>query len=257
MNKEDFYKYLKGDIEYDETSLIKLEQIANKYPYFQTAKLLYLKNLKDIDENIFIAKLNNFAIECADRTKLFYYLNDNRFAHFFPKEKQTDDTKSDRTKLLLHSFLESLEDEKSEHNKISDNQILETESIVSTDYLAYLDKTGSHENNSEEVKDTKPMKYQQLVDTFLEKSESDETLFSTSIKANNTPQQSTQDTDSLLDDDTFLTETLAQVYIKQKKYEQALTIIKRLSLNFPNKSIYFADQIRFLEYLIFNEKNKK
>ena len=82
-------------------------------------------------------------------------------------------------------------------------------------------------------------------------------LFSTSIKANNSPQQSSQDTDSLLDDDTFLTETLAQVYIKQKKYEQALTIIKRLSLNFPNKSIYFADQIRFLEYLIFNEKNKK
>ena len=56
MNKEDFYKYLKGDIEYDETSLIKLKQIANKYPYLQTAKLLYLKNLKDIDENIFIAK---------------------------------------------------------------------------------------------------------------------------------------------------------------------------------------------------------
>ncbi|NLA62102.1 MAG: tetratricopeptide repeat protein, partial [Bacteroidales bacterium] len=61
----------------------------------------------------------------------------------------------------------------------------------------------------------------------------------------------------LLDDDSFLTETLAQVYIKQKKYEQALTIIKRLSLNFPKKSIYFADQIRFLEYLIYNEKNKK
>ena len=58
-------------------------------------------------------------------------------------------------------------------------------------------------------------------------------------------------------DDTFLTETLAQIYIKQKKYEEALTIIKRLSLNFPKKSIYFADQIRFLEYLIYNDKNKK
>ncbi|MBV2166233.1 MAG: hypothetical protein KUL76_06850, partial [Kaistella sp.] len=55
----------------------------------------------------------------------------------------------------------------------------------------------------------------------------------------------------------FLTETLAKIYIKQKKYEQALTIIKQLSLNFPKKSIYFADQIRFLELLILNEKNKK
>lgn len=52
----------------------------------------------------------------------------------------------------------------------------------------------------------------------------------------------------------FLTETLAKIYIKQKKYEQALTIIKRLSLNFPKKSIYFADQIRFLEFLIMNER---
>jgi len=54
-----------------------------------------------------------------------------------------------------------------------------------------------------------------------------------------------------------LTETLAKIYMKQQKYEQALAIIKRLSLNFPKKSAYFADQIRFLEYLIINEKNKK
>ena len=48
-----------------------------------------------------------------------------------------------------------------------------------------------------------------------------------------------------------------KVYIKQKKYEQALTIIKRLSLNFPKKSIYFADQMRFLKKLIENEKYKQ
>ena len=96
-----------------------------------------------------------------------------------------------------------------------------------------------------------------MVDRFLEKSSSDEELFSNRNKESETRDRLGQDPDNLLDDDTFLTETLAQVYIKQKKYEQALTIIKRLSLNFPKKSIYFADQIRFLEYLIYNEKNKK
>ena len=259
MNKEDFYKCLQGDKEHDDLSLIQLEQITEKYPYFQTAKLLLLKNLKDkdSDENNFISKLNSFAIECADREKLFYYLNDKRFARFFPNEKQIDNTQADRTEFLLHSFLESLEDEHTEYNRSSDNQMLETESIVSTDYLTYLEKTEFHEKSLEEIKDTKPMKYQQLVDTFLEKSQSDETLFSTSKRPSNTQQNSPQEVDSLLNDDTFLTETLAQVYIKQKKYEQALTIIKRLSLTFPKKSIYFADQIRFLEYLIFNDKNKK
>ena len=256
MNKEDFYKYLQEDKEHDDLSLIHLAQITEKYPYFQTAKLLLLKNLKGKDEDVFTSKLNSFAIECADRKKLFYSLNERRFARFFSKQNEADYSETDRTEFLLHSFLETLEDENSKTDKSLD-QKLETESIVSSDYLAYLEKTEQTENSPEEMKDTKPMKHQQLVDTFLEKSQSDEVLFSATKKSNSAQLDSAQDVDSLLDEDSFLTETLAQVYIKQKKYEQALTIIKRLSLNFPKKSIYFADQIRFLEYLILNDKNKK
>ncbi|MFV0468274.1 MAG: hypothetical protein ACK5MK_05015 [Dysgonomonas sp.] len=58
-------------------------------------------------------------------------------------------------------------------------------------------------------------------------------------------------------DDIFFTETLANIYIKQKKYERAYEIIQRLSLNYPKKNIYFADQLAFLEKLIINTKNKK
>ncbi len=65
------------------------------------------------------------------------------------------------------------------------------------------------------------------------------------------------DTDKKDDDSEFLTETLAKIYIKQKKYDKALAIIKQLSLNYPKKSAYFADQIRFLEYLIINDKKNK
>ncbi|MDR0976793.1 MAG: tetratricopeptide repeat protein, partial [Prevotellaceae bacterium] len=50
--------------------------------------------------------------------------------------------------------------------------------------------------------------------------------------------------------------TLAKIYIKQQRYEKALEIIKKLSLNYPNKNSYFADQIRFLEKLIINAKSK-
>ena len=51
-------------------------------------------------------------------------------------------------------------------------------------------------------------------------------------------------------DDTYYTETLAKIYLKQHRYDKALEIIRSLYLNFPNKSIYFADQIRFLEKLV-------
>ncbi len=42
--------------------------------------------------------------------------------------------------------------------------------------------------------------------------------------------------------------------IKQKKYQEALVILKQLYLINPEKSIYFADQIRFLEIIIENTK---
>ena len=57
-------------------------------------------------------------------------------------------------------------------------------------------------------------------------------------------------------DDSYFTETLAKIYIKQHRYGKALEIIRKLNLKYPKKSIYFADQIRFLEKLVINEKTK-
>ncbi|MCM1291281.1 MAG: hypothetical protein NC201_00600 [Prevotella sp.] len=54
-----------------------------------------------------------------------------------------------------------------------------------------------------------------------------------------------------------LTESLARMMIRQKKYEQALEIINELYLNNSEKSVYFADQIRFLKKLIINERKRK
>lgn len=50
-----------------------------------------------------------------------------------------------------------------------------------------------------------------------------------------------------------LSESLARAMIKNGNYAKALEIITDLSLNNPKKSIYFADQIRFLKKLILNQ----
>jgi hypothetical protein len=57
-------------------------------------------------------------------------------------------------------------------------------------------------------------------------------------------------------DESYFTETLAKIYIKQRKYSRALEIIRSLYLQFPEKNAYFADQIRFLEKLIINNNLK-
>lgn len=51
-----------------------------------------------------------------------------------------------------------------------------------------------------------------------------------------------------------LSETLASMMIKNGNYTKALEIISQLSLDMPKKSIYFADQIRFLRKLIANKE---
>ena len=259
MEKEHFYAYLNNQKQFDEESLYQLKRVTEKYPYFQTAKLMLLKNMKAADDLEFTSELKKAVIICCDRRKLFYYLNDDRYIRFFPKATSIEKYAEDRTEVLLDSFLDSLDnDDKKEQVETPEaEKEFEAESIISTDYLAYLEQTGQSESSHDDQEDSKPMKHQGLVDRFLEKSSNDEDLFSNRNREGEERGEESQSSHNLLDDDTFLTETLAQVYIKQKKYEQALTIIKRLSLNFPKKSIYFADQIRFLEYLIYNDKNKK
>lgn len=51
-----------------------------------------------------------------------------------------------------------------------------------------------------------------------------------------------------------ITEEYARKLIKEKKYSEAIQILNKLNLKNPKKSIYFADQIRFLEKVIVNSK---
>lgn len=58
-------------------------------------------------------------------------------------------------------------------------------------------------------------------------------------------------------DSDYFTEAMAGIYIKQQKYEQAFEIIKAISMDNPKKSVYFADQMRYLQLLIRINRNKK
>lgn len=245
MEKEILYSYIENPNLLDNDSLQNLESVTEQYPYFQTARLLLYKNKIQSGVENMEEDLAKTAIFCSDRVRFFYYVNEEKYSMFL---KSADDNKNvDKTLALLDSYLETLSD-KIEHeiDKTAYN-------VVSDDYFAYLEK---QENRTISIPDSdsdeNKMQHQDVIDAFLEKANSNELL--TIAPETVQKQESTQSNEGQGSE--FLTETLAKIYIKQKKYEQALAIIKRLSLNFPKKSVYFADQIRFLEYLILNEKIK-
>lgn len=61
---------------------------------------------------------------------------------------------------------------------------------------------------------------------------------------------------SITDNEDFVSETLAVIYIKQGYYPKALRVFEKLSLKFPEKSAYFAARIKEVVSLQKNSKQK-
>ncbi|HRU12767.1 MAG TPA: tetratricopeptide repeat protein, partial [Dysgonamonadaceae bacterium] len=79
MQKEDLMEYMAHPEKLDHDSLSDLDDILREWPYFQTAELLKLKNLHNLQHPDYENQLTRTAIFCADRKRLFYLINDTRF----------------------------------------------------------------------------------------------------------------------------------------------------------------------------------
>ena len=95
---------------------------------------------------------------------------------------------------------------------------------------------------------------QELIDSFIN---NDKTRIVLPEQPQQTPDlEQPAENDGKEPEEGYFTETLARIYIKQGRYSKALEIIQRLSLQYPKKNAYFADQIRFLKKLIINNNKK-
>ena len=74
MNKEQFYTYLESTNLLDDKTLRGVEEILAEYPYFQTAHLLYLKNLHAVGHLKFNKQLRISSCFVADRKHLHQFL---------------------------------------------------------------------------------------------------------------------------------------------------------------------------------------
>lgn len=247
MDKDELYRLLADD-DLEVSDISRLKAIVDQYPYFQGALFLYLKAIYLHDSKSFRDELTRCSVFVQDRKALFFYILKEEYNQFFNTVERRK-LSEDRTSVLLDAFFET------KGNDFDDNfeYNLSSTTLASSDYLAYMgNMNGVIDDVSSETSNN--LKHQNIIDSFIEKV--DEGINIQIDASDSAKTSSVLDTgkEEELSDDLFFTETLAKIYIKQHKYEKAYKIIKHLSLNYPKKNIYFADQLSFLEKLIINSK---
>ena len=233
---ENLSTYISHPEKLNRDTLYELRMIVGKYPYFDTARLLMLKNLYLLHDIEFGKEMRKAAIYLKSRWPIFELMAGYGTAPTI--EEAPADIPVDRTMALIDAFLETIP---------SENLSLEAESAAAVDYVsAYL------KGETEDNKNIPELRGQELIDNFLS-AENEKISLDLNAPTENDKEELADNPDT---EASFFTETLANIYIKQRKYHKALEIIKRLYLEFPNKNRYFADQIRFLEIIIKHTKKE-
>ena len=244
-------EYINHPERLDKETLYEFRSLLALYPYFQTARLLLLQNLYLLHDPTFDEELRRAAIYITDRKVIFQLVE---AAHYEIRGRRKEEKAlpaaeggGSRTMSLIENFLDSIPKDEEDGQQKTPRKPTPADAAV--DYVACL--LESEGMTEDEKDDTPPLRGQKLIDNFIRQ---DTGRIVLNEKPEFTPQVTTEeDKDG---EEEYFTETLARIYVKQGRYSKALEIIKRLSLAYPKKNAYFADQIRFLEKLIINSKQK-
>ncbi len=219
----------------------KLEKITNEFPYFQSAKAILLKGLYNSKSYKYNVALKTTAANTIDRKVLFEFITSAPFLNK-PVLKEVNET----TKQVSDIKIAEKPLEKATENETTD--ILEIGSPI---------KFSSSEphtfNEWMQLSIQKPIQRK-------EKSINKFNIIDQFIKTNPkikpvAKQQSNIDvsTESTEENEHLMTETLAKVYLEQKKYTKAIQAYHILSLKYPEKSSFFANRIKAIKILQINK----
>lgn len=243
MTSAEMYQWMADPSLLTKSSLLELKQMVDEFPYFHAVRMLYLKNLAVLNDVRLGKELKKMAVYIPDRRQLFMLVED-------------DKGKREKQKIPVVK-----EPEKAgEHLRFMD-KILSPEKPVSPpvsafDYVNWLEANADDLPVEDGVGNS--LKHQDLIDAFI-KNESGQRSSRQNLTDLNKVERKEEEIEKVTEldtvektslDDSYFTETLARVYISQKRYDKALEIIRVLSLKYPEKNVYFADQIRYLEKII-------
>jgi hypothetical protein len=313
MNQTDFTYILQNPQVITHEQTVGVKSIIDEFPYFQSARAIYLKGLKNQSSISYNQELKITAAYTTDRSILFDFITSEAFiqneisdfikqniAHLKDIEvdaedlsvnksvsidddlkqqiKETDgvldpalfqpkEARPKKQKLFVLDESEAIEDVTAE----TKTQEASAEDILNLGKPLQFDRKESHSFNewlkltrfkpinreiekvetpvsepSEEVSE-KEKKFA-LIDNFIAKNPKISPKKPLIQKGNLAKAQ-------MIQPEALMTETLARIYVEQKNYKKAIQSYKILSLKYPEKSSFFANQIKAVEQL--QEHNNK
>ena len=247
MTSTELYHWIADPSLLNKSSLHELKQMVDDFPYFHAVRMLYLKNLAVLDDIRLDKELRKMSIHVPDRSRLFLLINN--------RQPGGIDVKKQGVQQPAANSVNKTEDVFKVVERVLTDDTPVPPKAVTSDYAGWL------EANKDDITildgEEKRMKHQDLIDSFMENESEQFTKRLGAIAAGevknttiNEQPASNEIVEKTSLDDSYFTETLARVYINQKRYDKALEIIRALNLKYPEKNIYFADQIRYLEKII-------
>ena len=227
----------------NEETLPQLKELVEKYPFYQTARLLYVTNLFRLRHQDFGKELRKASIFLADRSALFSIAESVHYE--LPQKANHNDqieTESDinRTMSLINTFLsQSSPDEngKKPHPSLAD---------VTNDYTAFLENM--EDAVPEAPKSDKQLNGGELIDNFIASTKGKQRFEMEELADDYTSPAISYEEEEIY------TENMVNIYIKQGRYKQALEILRKICLSNPKKNANFAAQIQLLEVILAENK---
>ena len=260
---------------------VALEKVLDEFPFFQSARALRLKGLFNQNSFKYNYALKVTAAHTTDRTVLFDFISSDTFVAIqkglYDKKVlelldisvvDCEEIKSEirfesKTNPLEQSILTSIkgvsegkEDtkiavEKLEIGKPLDFSINEKHSFQEWLQLSRIEPIVRKKENLVSIErlilEEEKNKKNELIDKFIESSPKISPIRQEEVSKTYAEQSQTNNS-------YLMTETLARVYLEQKKYQKAIQAYEILILKYPEKSSFFADHISDIKILQQNNK---